>query len=69
MGGVKAMEKLAIERADMIYAELEKSKIFRPVVKEGSRSRMNIPFLLREGYLSLIHIYLPFNKRFFNADK
>ena len=38
MGGVKAMEKLAIERADMLYAELERSKMFRPVVKEGYES-------------------------------
>ena len=62
MGGVEAMEKLAIERADMLYAELERSKVFRPVVKEGSRSRMNIPFLLREGYESLEKEFLDFAK-------
>ena len=56
------MEKLAIERADMIYNELERSKMFRPVVKEGSRSRMNIPFLLREGYESLEKEFLDFTK-------
>ena len=61
-GGVEAMEKLAIERADMLYAELERSKVFRPVVKEGSRSRMNIPFLLREGYESLEKEFLDFAK-------
>ena len=52
----------AIERADMLYAELERSKVFRPVVKEGSRSRMNIPFLLREGYESLEKEFLDFAK-------
>lgn len=62
MGGVEAMEKLAIERADMIYNELERSKVFRPVVKEGSRSRMNIPFLLREGYEALEKEFLDFAK-------
>lgn len=62
MGGVKAMEKLAIERAKMVYDELEHSKVFRPVVKEGSRSRMNIPFLLREGYESLEKDFLDFAK-------
>ncbi len=55
MGGVEAMEKLAIERADMLYAELERSKVFRPVV-------MNIPFLLREGYESLEKEFLDFAK-------
>ncbi|MDR2414156.1 MAG: 3-phosphoserine/phosphohydroxythreonine transaminase, partial [Odoribacteraceae bacterium] len=62
LGGLKAMEKLAIERADMIYNELERSKLFRPVVKEGSRSRMNIPFLLREGYETLEKEFLDFAK-------
>ncbi|MDR2131049.1 MAG: 3-phosphoserine/phosphohydroxythreonine transaminase [Odoribacteraceae bacterium] len=62
LGGLKAMEKLAIERADMIYNELERSKLFRPVVKEGSRSRMNIPFLLREGYEALEKEFLDFAK-------
>ena len=62
LGGLKAMEKLAIERADMIYNELEKSKLFRPVVKEGSRSRMNIPFLLRPGYEELEKEFLDFTK-------
>jgi phosphoserine aminotransferase len=62
LGGLKAMEKLAIERATMIYDELEGSKLFRPVVKEGSRSRMNIPFLLREGYEELEKEFLDFVK-------
>ncbi|MEG0796933.1 MAG: 3-phosphoserine/phosphohydroxythreonine transaminase [Odoribacter sp.] len=62
MGGVKAMEKLAIERADLLYNAFEKSKMFRPVVEEGSRSRMNIPFLLREGYESLEKEFLDYCK-------
>ena len=36
--------------------------MFRPVVKEGSRSRMNIPFLLREGYESLEKEFIDFCK-------
>lgn len=62
MGGVKVMEERAIERANAIYNELENSKVFRPVVKEGSRSRMNIPFLLRDGYESLEKEFLDFCK-------
>jgi phosphoserine aminotransferase len=49
MGGVEAMEKLAIERADLLYAEIERNSLFRPTVEEGSRSRMNIPFVWAEG--------------------
>lgn len=61
-GGVKEMERRAIERCDAIYNELERSKIFRPVVKAGSRSRMNIPFLLREGYEALEKEFIEFTK-------
>lgn len=61
-GGVKEMERRAIERADAIYAELERNKLFRPVVKEGSRSRMNIPFLLVEGKEELEKEFIDFTK-------
>ncbi len=62
MGGVKAMEKLAIERADMLYAEFERNKLFRAVVEEGSRSRMNIPFVMAPGYEALEKDFLDFAK-------
>ncbi|MDR0982963.1 MAG: 3-phosphoserine/phosphohydroxythreonine transaminase [Culturomica sp.] len=62
LGGLKVMEARAKERADAIYSYLETSKMFRPVVKEGSRSRMNIPFLLREGYESLEKDFIDFSK-------
>jgi phosphoserine aminotransferase len=62
LGGLKVMEKMAIERANMVYDELERSKLFRPVVKPGSRSRMNIPFLLREGHEGLEKEFLDFVK-------
>ncbi|MCQ2191033.1 MAG: 3-phosphoserine/phosphohydroxythreonine transaminase [Paludibacteraceae bacterium] len=49
-GGVEGMEKRAIERCDALYNFLENSTVFTPVVEAGSRSRMNIPFLLRGKY-------------------
>ncbi len=48
-GGVEAMEKLAIERAEALYAEIDRNSLFTAPVKEGSRSRMNIPFVWTEG--------------------
>jgi len=60
MGGVEAMEKLAIKRCDMLYAEFDRNTMFRPVVEEGSRSRMNIPFLLAEGKDELAKDFLDF---------
>ncbi|MGD9993366.1 MAG: 3-phosphoserine/phosphohydroxythreonine transaminase [Salinivirgaceae bacterium] len=62
MGGVKAMEKLAKERAEMLYAEIERNPLFRPTVEEGSRSRMNIPFIWAEGKEDLQEKFLDFAK-------
>lgn len=61
-GGVKAMEEIAIKRSDMLYAEFERNTMFRPVVEEGSRSRMNIPFLMAEGKEELAKEFLDFCK-------
>lgn len=50
MGGVEAMEKLAIDRADLLYSAIDESNMFVcPVVKED-RSRMNIVFVMKEQY-------------------
>lgn len=49
-GGVKAMEKLAIERADMLYNEIDRNKLFIAPVEKDSRSRMNIVFVLKPEY-------------------
>jgi len=48
-GGVVEMERRAKERANMLYAEIDRNSLFRPTVEEGSRSRMNIPFIPVEG--------------------
>lgn len=44
MGGVKAMEKLAKEKADCLYRVLDNSKLFKATVTDGSRSVNNITF-------------------------
>lgn len=48
-GGVKEMERLAIERATMLYAEIDRNPLFKSPVEVGSRSRMNIPFVWADG--------------------
>ena len=53
MGGLNAMNKLADQRADLLYETIDNSKIFVcPVVKED-RSRMNIVFVLKDEYKHL----------------
>ena len=53
-GGVEAMEKLAKERADIVYGESDRNKLFRGTVKcEEDRSYMNICFVLNDEYAEL----------------
>jgi len=53
-GGVEAMEKLAKERADIVYGEIDRNKLFRGTVKcEEDRSYMNVCFVLNDEYADL----------------
>ncbi len=53
-GGVEAMEKLAKERADIVYDEIDRNKLFHGTVKcEEDRSYMNICFVLNDEYAEL----------------
>ena len=53
-GGVKAMAKLAKERAYIVYGEIDRNKLFRGTVKcEEDRSYMNICFVLNDEYAEL----------------
>ena len=53
MGGVEVMDKLAHERADMLYAEIDRNKLFRGTVAEEDRSLMNICFVMNDEYAEL----------------
>ena len=53
-GGVEAMGRRAKERADILYAEIDRNKLFRGTVKcEEDRSYMNICFVLNDEYADL----------------
>lgn len=59
-GGVKAMEKLAIERAKIIYDEIDRNKLFVGTAEEDSRSRMNLTFVMAPEYQELQDEFLAF---------
>lgn len=60
-GGVKGMEKLALERAKILYGALEESKIFRPTVADWKdRSYMNICFVPKDEYAGLADEFAAF---------
>jgi phosphoserine aminotransferase len=53
-GGVEAIEKINIEKAALLYDEIERNKCFKATVNDlNDRSRMNICFVMNEGYESL----------------
>ncbi|MDR3124068.1 MAG: 3-phosphoserine/phosphohydroxythreonine transaminase [Treponema sp.] len=45
LGGAEAMGALNREKADLLYAYLDQSKLFRSPVEKNSRSSMNITFI------------------------
>jgi phosphoserine aminotransferase len=50
-GGLAAMERKNIEKARLLYDFLDSSRFFRNPVAKEDRSRMNVPFTLRENSL------------------
>lgn len=52
-GGVEAMDKLAKERAEIVYNEIDRNKLFRGTVAEEDRSLMNICFVMNDEYKEL----------------
>jgi len=45
-GGLEAIEKVNIRKAEMLYAELDRTQFWAPHADKGSRSRMNVTFKL-----------------------
>ena len=59
-GGVEAMEKRAKQRAEIVYGEIDRNKLFVGTAEEDSRSRMNITFVLKDEYQELQDEFLAF---------
>lgn len=59
-GGLKMMDKLAHERAEMLYAEIDRNKFFRGTAKEEDRSLMNICFVMNDEYKELEKPFLDY---------
>ncbi len=59
-GGVCEMERRAKERADMLYGEIDRNKLFVGTAVEEDRSRMNICFVMAPEYKELEADFLKF---------
>ncbi len=60
-GGVEEMQRRAKQRADMLYAEIDRNKLFRgTVTAHEDRSYMNICFVMADEYKDLEADFLKF---------
>lgn len=55
-GGVKALEALNEEKADLLYGYLDRSSLYESRVHPAARSRMNVPFFLRNESLNSLFL-------------
>ncbi len=51
LGGLAAVEKANIEKSRLLYDFLDRSRFFRNPVAKEDRSRMNVPFTLKDAAL------------------
>ncbi|HKK62595.1 MAG TPA: aminotransferase class V-fold PLP-dependent enzyme, partial [Bacteroidales bacterium] len=60
-GGVDAMYKTNLEKASLLYEEIDRNKLFVPNVKdEADRSIMNVTFVMDENYKELESDFLAY---------
>lgn len=62
-GGIAAMYKVNLEKADLLYSEIDRNKLFVPTVTDpGDRSIMNVCFVMAEQYIELEKDFAAFAK-------
>ncbi len=60
-GGIEAMEKVNIEKAGLLYGEIDRNKLFKSTVANvEDRSLMNICFVMNDEYLELEKEFLEY---------
>jgi len=51
-GGLAAIERANIAKAEALYAEIDRTGFYSNAVRQSDRSRMNVPFSLRDDQLN-----------------
>ncbi|MCR5560476.1 MAG: 3-phosphoserine/phosphohydroxythreonine transaminase [Bacteroidales bacterium] len=62
MGGVEALNKINLRKADTRYAEIDRNSLFRGTAAVEDRSIMNICFVMAEGREDLADEFMAFAK-------
>lgn len=59
-GGVAEMDRRARERAEIVYGEIDRNKLFKGTAAVEDRSLMNLCFVMNEEYAELEKLFLDF---------
>jgi phosphoserine aminotransferase len=63
LGGVDVMNKMNVEKASMLYDEIDRNRLFRgTVINAEDRSLMNVTFVMNEGYEELADGFVKLTK-------
>ena len=62
MGGLKAMHKRNMEKANLLYGEIDRNKMFVGTAEKDSRSIMNVCFVMAEQYKDKEAAFMEFAK-------
>ena len=62
IGGVEAIHKINVEKAAMLYDEIDRNSLFIGTAAEEDRSIMNVCFVMAPGYEALQDEFLEFAK-------
>ena len=60
MGGVEAINKINVAKAEKLYAEIDRNSLFRGTAAKEDRSIMNVCFVMAEGREALQDEFLAF---------
>ena len=61
-GGVEAIHKRDVEKAELLYGEIDRNKLFVGTAVKEDRSIMNVCFVMAPGYESLQDEFMAFAK-------
>jgi phosphoserine aminotransferase len=62
IGGLEAMNKINVEKANLLYNEIDRNSLFVGTATKEDRSIMNVCFVMAEGYESLQDEFMAFAK-------
>ncbi len=62
IGGVEAMHKIDVRKAETLYAEIDRNSLFRGTAAVEDRSIMNVCFVMAEGREALADEFMAFAK-------